>query len=113
MPNFSGDAAVFKVMKSTRQILLIIFIAFVSCSKDKDTFQSVGIITGYDLTMCACCGGYIIYIDDVRYLFDSIPEGSDLNLQKETFPVTVQLDWELIKSGCPNNRINILRIKKN
>jgi hypothetical protein len=99
-------------MKCAKLIILLIFILFASCDKDNDTFKSVGIIAGEDFMMCACCGGYIIYIDDVRYLFDSMPKDSDLNLQQETFPLTVRLDWELIKSGCPLLRIDVLRIKK-
>lgn len=99
-------------MRRAGLIILMVFVAFVTCNKDKDTYKSVGIITGEDMTMCACCGGYIIYIDDVRYLFDSVPENSGINLQKETFPLTVQLDWQLIESGC-HLRIEVLRIKKN
>jgi hypothetical protein len=100
-------------MKSFKLIILLIFILIASCDKDKDAYESVGIITGVDGTMCGCCGGYIIFIDDVRYLIDSMPNDSGLDLQQETFPLTVQLDWELIKSGCPLLRIDVFRIKKN
>jgi hypothetical protein len=99
-------------MKRAGLMILLVFVVFASCNKDKDAYKSVGIITGADMTMCACCGGYIIYINDVRYLFDSIPENSGIDLQKETFPLTVQLDWQLIESAC-HLRIEILRIKKN
>jgi len=99
-------------MKRSGLLLLLIIVAIAACDKDNESYKSIGTITGVDVTMCACCGGYIIYIDDVRYLFDSIPKDSDLDLQKETFPLTVKLDWQLIKSSCPLNRINILRIKK-
>ena len=100
-------------MKSAKLIIFIIFAAFASCNKDNDTYKSVGIITGEDLRMCACCGGYFINIDDVTYLIDSLPKNSNLNLQQETYPITVRLDWQLSGSSCPNPRIDVLRIKKN
>jgi len=100
------------LMKNSRLLILLTFVALASCNKDSDNFKSVGTITGVDGTMCGCCGGYIINIDNVRYLFDSIPKNSDLDLQQETFPLTVKLDWQLINSGCPPIRIEVLRIKK-
>jgi hypothetical protein len=99
-------------MKSSRLLILLIFIALASCNKDNDSFKSVGTITGFDGTECGCCGGYIIYIDDVRYLIDSMPKDSGLDLQQETFPLTVRLDWQVINSSCPPFRIDVLRIKK-
>ena len=83
-------------MKSAKLIIFLIFAAFASCDKDNDTYKSVGIITGEDLTMCACCGGYFINIDDVQYLINSMPKNSNLDLQQETFPITVHLDLSLI-----------------
>ncbi len=99
-------------MKRVKLIVFLILVAFASCDKDTDSYRSVGIITGMDGTMCGCCGGWIIYIDDVRYLIDSMPKKSNLDLQKETFPLTVQLDWQLINSSCPLLRIDVLRIRK-
>ena len=93
----------------------IIFFLFtmISCTKENNDFKSVGTITGIDPTMCACCGGGIIIIEDVRYLIDSMPDDSNLNLAKETFPVTVKLDWLLVSNGCSAfNRITVQRIKK-
>lgn len=100
-------------MKSAKLIIFIIFVAFASCNKGNDTYKSVGIITGEDLRMCVCCGGYFINIDDVEYLINSMPKNSNLNLQQETFPITVHLDWQLSSSSCPNLWIDVLRIKKN
>jgi hypothetical protein len=84
-----------------------------SCTKENDHYKSVGTITGMDGTECGCCGGWIINIDDGRYLIDSMPENSGLDLTKETFPVTVNLDWQLVNNGCSiANRITVQRIKK-
>lgn len=84
-----------------------------ACTKENNDYKSVGTITGIDGTMCGCCGGWIIYIEDVRYLIDSMPHGSSLDLATETFPITVKLDWQLVNNGCSVfNRITVQRIKK-
>jgi hypothetical protein len=92
--------------------IIMIILAVNSCTKVSDDYRSVGTITGQDLALCACCGGWIIYIDDVRYLFDKIPDDSKFSLKDEVFPVKVRLDWQLVSGGCPTNRITIQRIKK-
>jgi len=85
----------------------------IACEKETDNYRSIGTITGVDGTMCGCCGGWIIYIDESRYLIDSMPKDTDLELSKETFPITVKLDWQLVNGGCSVfGRITVLRIKK-
>jgi hypothetical protein len=97
-------------MKVIRPILLVLIM--IACTKENDDFRSVGTIMGIDGTMCGCCGGWVIIIQDTKYLIDSLPEYSDPDLSKETFPITVKLDWQLL-SGCSNfNRISVQRIKK-
>lgn len=92
--------------------IICLFLILMACTKEND-YKSVGTITGIDGTMCGCCGGWIIYIEDVRYLIDSMPENSSLNLAVETFPVTVKLDWQFVNNGCSAfNRITVERIKK-
>jgi hypothetical protein len=78
--------------------------------------MSMGKITGPDPRMCPspCCGGWFIQIDGLTYEFDSIPANSDIDLQKDPFPILVKLDWKLSdKLSCPDKRIIIQRIKKN
>jgi hypothetical protein len=83
------------------------------CSKEnnKDEYKSTGVITGYDMAMCACCGGWKISIDNQQYEFDSVPSVSGIIMNKETLPISVKLNWQLINGGC-QNRIQILKIKK-
>lgn len=98
-------------MKIIRAILLIFIL--IACTKENDNYRSVGTIVGIDGTMCGCCGGWIIVIDDVRYLIDSMPNNSNLDLAKETFPITVKLDWQPVNNGCSAfHRITVLRIIK-
>lgn len=81
---------------------------------DKE-YRSEGTITGADYRMCPspCCGGWFIQIAGTTYEFDTLPSGSDINLQKEIFPLTVRLDWQLSDMpDCPTKRISILRITR-
>lgn len=85
----------------------------IACTRENNDYKSVGTVTGEDYAMCACCGGWIIFIEEVRYLIDSMPADSKIDLTTETFPVTVKLDWQLINNGCGEfNRITVQRIKK-
>ena len=90
-------------MKLRIVVAIGIIIGLAYCKdKNYDDYQSRGKITGPDLGMCICCGGWKIVIDDATYNFDSIPSGSAINLEKETFPLYVKLNWEM--SGinrCP------------
>ncbi len=75
--------------------------------------NSTGVITGPDLRMCICCGGWYIQIDQTTFEFDSLPLNSNIILQKDPFPIAVQLDWQLSDvSGCPDKRIIIHKITK-
>jgi hypothetical protein len=98
-------------MKALR-IIFLLFIIF-SCTKENNNYKSVGTITGIDGTMCGCCGGWIINIEDIIYLIVTMPNDSNLDLSKETFPITVKLDWQLVSNGCKAfNNINVQRILK-
>ena len=93
-------------------VICILILGFIGCQKGKD-YKSNGIIIGPDIRMCICCGGWYIQIDSLTYEFDSIPRNSNINLQKDSFPIFVKLDWELsTKAGCLNKRITIQRILK-
>jgi hypothetical protein len=83
-----------------------------SCDRKAEEYSSKGVITGQDMRMCACCGGWIINIEGENYLFDALPTNSSLSLEKESFPLSVLLNWELVMGGCPSNRIRVTGIKK-
>ncbi len=101
------------------KLLILIFIGLMlgtlSCENKRITdyqYQSGGKITGPDIGMCICCGGWKIVIDNETYNFDQLPAEANIDLQKATFPIFVKLDWELKgSSGCPK-WINIQRIQK-
>lgn len=98
-------------MKALRMVFLVFIM--IACSKEDNSYDSVGTITGIDARLCMCCGGWIINIDDVVYLIDSMPKDSDIDINNATFPITVELDWKLIDGACSSfNRISVQRIKK-
>ena len=82
-----------------------------SCEKE-DSYKSMGIITGYDMRACICCGGYFIEIDDSTYNFDTLPASSAINLETETFPINVNLDWSYDKECGGIQYIEITKIVK-
>ncbi len=99
-------------MKIKAIFIIVIILTLVSCKKsNSDDFKSKGIILGPDLGMCICCGGYKIKIDTIIYNFDSVPKNSNINVQKEIFPLPVKLDWNIIQPGCAN-WIKIQKIRK-
>ena len=95
-------------------VTFIIIFGFICCHKDNnEDYKSKGKILGPDYRECACCGGFYIQIDSLTYEFDSIPTNSNINLQKDTFPISVKLDWQLSDNpACPNKRISIQKIIK-
>jgi len=103
-------------MKKTKMIIgiCIIVVILLCCRKaNYNAYGSIGIIMGPDIRMCACCGGWFIQIDSTTYEFSSLPDNSDINLEKETFPLYVKLDWKASNlTGCPDPKIVIQRIKK-
>jgi hypothetical protein len=98
----------------TAIIICLLVFGFIYCQKEnRYNYESIGTITGQDPRACPspCCGGWFIKIDSLTYEFDYLPDNSNINLAKETFPLVVKLDWQLLNiTGCPNKRITILRM---
>ena len=94
MPDKSG------IMKT--MLLFFAGLLLLSCTVKKDQYyQASGTITGYDLTQCACCGGYLMKIDgsDSIYRFYHFPKGT--NVDSTQFPVKVKFNY-LKTSSCGN-----------
>ncbi|MDC1324684.1 hypothetical protein N8216_01475 [Flavobacteriaceae bacterium] len=80
-------------------------ILFTSCSNDDDSqaqFESTAIISGLDMTLCGCCGGWIIDINEQELgkRFSQLPQNSNIDLQNSTFPLSVQLNWSESNEYC-------------
>ena len=95
------------------QIFTTIIICFVlaSCMKDND-FGQRGTITGPDYSRCYCCGGYLININDSIYRFRTLPKRNNINLENESFPIKVILEWKKHPNPILCNEIIIVRIEK-
>ncbi len=100
-------------MKIKNVLLVILMLAaiIVSCEKEEN-YKSTGIITGPDIRECICCGGYFIEIGDSTYNFDTLPAFSAIDLETETFPINVKLDWLYDRDCGGIEYIDISKIKK-
>lgn len=101
-------------MNFKKILFTVIFISGVilSCEKEKDNYQSTAVITGPDIRECICCGGYLIEINDSTYNFDMLPADSKIDLNTETFPLQVKLDWSNDRECGGIKYITISRIAK-
>jgi len=99
-------------MKRTFLLLLIVFTTLViSCEKTK--YESTGTITGADMAMCACCGGYFITIEGIVYRFEKSELPVNFTFNDDQIPLQVELDWELKTQSCAGfNWIKISKIRK-
>lgn len=94
-------------MKTGKVLLLLVLglILYVSCESDdkgEAEFESTAIISGFDLALCACCGGYIINIEgeESENRFSELPQNSDINLESVTFPISINLNWTESEEYC-------------
>ena len=98
-------------MKKLVFFVIALTITIISCKKE--TINEInGKITGQDLRKCSCCGGYFIEIKDSTYRFDSIPSNSGINLNKDTFPIFVNVAYHKKVPKCLGDEIIIDRMKK-
>src|SRR5665648_658758 len=98
-------------MKTIVFLLLISTLLIFSCEKEK--FQSTGTITGPDMRMCPCCGGYFIDIDGNQYNFDKTALPDNFTFADNQLPLDVELNWKLKTDGCLDyNWIEISKIRK-
>jgi hypothetical protein len=92
--------------------IIVLLAGVIACSSAQDGFKSTGVITGYDLRECPCCGGYFIEIDSTKYRFDQLPDSTDFNIPNNPeFPIYVSLDWHPDSSACMRDEIIVTAIK--
>jgi hypothetical protein len=98
-------------MKHKFYFLLLLILLFWGC--EKTNYESTGTITGADLAMCACCGGYFIDIEGTNYRFEKSELPAGFTFNDEQMPFRVELDWEVKTETCTGfNWIKISKIRK-
>jgi hypothetical protein len=82
-------------MKKLFFIFITATVLSLACNKNNsgESTDSIGIITGRDLTKCYCCWGWFIEINNTAYMFDKIPATSTFDLTTITYPTTVKIKW--------------------
>lgn len=87
-------------------LLIVLCLAFfMKCNNNDDPqtqFESTATISGLDMTLCACCGGWIINIngEESDRRFSELPQNSNIDLQNSTFPLSVRLNWTESDEYC-------------
>jgi hypothetical protein len=86
-------------------LLLLLATAFVACKQEASLEKnewSDGVITDFDGSLCACCGGYFIEIEGKRYRAWEVPSNMQnfFNTADWAPPLKVRLRWERAKTGC-------------
>ncbi len=105
-------------MKSVFFLLLFAGITLFACQDDTASGTSCnlneGQIIGQDFRKCSCCGGWFLQTADTTFMFISLPEGSDIDLQNATFPIPVKFDYIPDSSICNGflNRIILTHIEE-
>lgn len=84
----------------------------IGCSEDEITFNDQGLITGIDARLCACCGGWFVEIGDSTYRFQELPLSSNIALEENLFPISVQLNWRSVDEPCLGDEIVVLSIEE-
>jgi hypothetical protein len=107
-------------MKKTFAIALIIFLAlnFNACDKSDSNYMGAGVVTGYDVRDCACCGGLLINLNssstelysDSTYQIDLVPGNFDIDANT-VFPVFINLDYSRNTKKC-GKTIDILKFER-
>jgi hypothetical protein len=67
-------------------------------SNEVDLIKSNAILGNYDLALCACCGGYIIFLenDSSSYRFETLPETSNIILPNEGLEVSITYEVDRV-----------------
>ena len=85
-------------MKNLLIAITSLTILVTGCTKSHKTtatYMNTATITGPDLGMTVCSGGYFISIDGITAVsrFSTLPSGSGIDLTTATFPLHVKLNW--------------------
>jgi hypothetical protein len=106
------------IMKLLKALSIVtICFAIVSCNKESNT-KHKAVITGFDMRLCACCGGLMINFEgdttfnsNNYYLIINKPEEFGITYDSK-FPIYVNVDWEKVPGGCFDRVIKIIKLER-
>jgi len=112
-------------MKKVALLIGMGTLLFSACKKNADApppadslyNENEAVITGYDFSECACCGGYIISIVNnppygKDFLAMELPENMQLQ-PNSVYPVYVKMKWQVVDSPLCNGRyIEVVSMQK-
>jgi|TARA_B110000902_G_scaffold255145_1_gene320088 hypothetical protein len=98
-------------MKNLIITLSITLLICISCKKEENYMNQAKILEP-DYRMCVCCGGWFIKIDNDTLRFYELPSDCNIDLNAETLPIEVELNWEKDKNDCLGDEIIIDAIRK-
>tara|TARA_B110000483_G_scaffold232221_1_gene299502 strand:+ start:28 stop:327 length:300 start_codon:yes stop_codon:yes gene_type:complete len=98
-------------MKNLIITLSITLLICISCKKEENYMNQAKILEP-DYRMCVCCGGWFIKIDNDTLRFYELPSDCNIDLNTETLPIEVELNWEKDKNDCLGDEIIIDAIRK-
>ena len=91
-------------MKSIIFFFLSLTFITLSCSNSSNTddgyINSDAQIIGYDLRMCACCGGWLTDIEHDTLRIWEMPKDFEKLLNEKQLPVPVKLNWKKKTDSC-------------
>lgn len=70
-----------------------------------------GVITGYDLRFCPCCGGVFIEIQNDTFRYYTVPD-TTFQFTANDLPLNVLVDWSPQANQCLGDEIDIFHIEK-
>ena len=96
-------------MKPLALAFAVLLLVLSGCKNSTDCTQKEynAILTGYDLRLCACCGGLMLAFDDDPkpysgkfYLVKNTP--SELGItEQDTFPIYATITWKEVEHCAP------------
>lgn len=91
-------------------IFALTLCSLVACNSDDDTSttltcQTEGNFLGYDLALCACCGGAYLEIENDTFYVLTMPM---IDFPIDTFPQAVKFDWEFATGDCADFQENAI-----
>jgi hypothetical protein len=78
-----------------KSLVIVGFIFLISCSKSITRLEMDGMLTGPDYSLCPCCGGVILTLQNFTgdFRIDSLPLMSVQKLYSLDFPKRIQFNY--------------------